>query len=180
MKEWELARNIQKIHAAIHGPTQKRGGRVCVQWLFYMDVNLILCLVILNPESKLLSKSNKKRKVFCLLKKLEKKEKQLVTFPFCLSLWQHLDSHCPVAALVWHCNTRSFSAVFVFFSPSSQDVLRAKFSSSGSRGAGHSVPSHWILSAELCRNVPLHGWMQWLLQRQSCSESKQTTFFATF
>lgn len=31
MKEWELARNIQKIHAAIHDPAHKREGeRICI------------------------------------------------------------------------------------------------------------------------------------------------------
>lgn len=89
MKEWELARNIQKIHAAIHGPVHKRGELV-YQWLFHMDVNLVLCLPVLNPESKLFSGKKKKKKVFCLLRKMEE---QLVTFPFCLSLsgsiWTH-------------------------------------------------------------------------------------------
>lgn len=65
MEEWELATNIQKIHAAIHGPAHRRGEFV-YKWLFYTDMNLILCLAILNPESKLPSDLKKKKSILPL------------------------------------------------------------------------------------------------------------------
>lgn len=61
-----------------------------------------------------------------------------------------------------------------FSSPDSRDVLRAKFSSSGSRGQGHQMSRHSVFSAELSRHVPFHGWMQQLLRRQPHFENKQT------
>lgn len=41
-----MARNIQKIHAAVLGASYKREGEFVYQWLLYMDVNLVLPLAI--------------------------------------------------------------------------------------------------------------------------------------
>lgn len=57
---------------------------VC-KWLFYTDMNLILCLAILNPESKLPSDLKKKEKYFAY-KKYGRQKANLSPSLSCLSL----------------------------------------------------------------------------------------------
>lgn len=111
MKKWELARNIQKIHAAILGASYKREGeRICVSVVTLHGCEFVFpsgnFIFQFQSQSHLL----KRELYFTFYKK--RRKNNLVVFPFCQPVAQHLHSRCPVAPWVWLCNTRSFSVVF--------------------------------------------------------------------
>ena len=152
--------------------TKEKETEFVYQWLLYKDVNLFFPLEISFFNSGVKAAFWKE---ICILPFIKKKRRKnnLVAFPFCLWLSGSICTHS--APLHPESGRAAQDCSACFPSPSSWDVPRVEFFSSGSRRPGCSMPRHPVLSADLSKHVRFHGWMQQLLQRQTHVENKQPT-----
>lgn len=148
LKEWELARNIQKTHASILGASYEREGeRICVLVVTLCGYEFVFpsgnFIFQFQSQSCLLTRS-----IICLAEKNKAKQSKWspVAFPFCLSLSGGI---CAGAALLHPapgCAAQHHLAWVSF--PVSQELLGADFLGSGSRV--HDVGCQSIASTSLC------------------------------
>lgn len=161
MKEWELARNNQKICASILGASYKREGEsICVLVVTPRGCELVFpsgnFIFQFQSQSCLLT-----RDLYFAFYKTQPKPK--LTEPCSLSfLSEHVRQHfhwgCPCCTLVWLCNAGVFSG---FLSQVPRRCWVLIFSAQAAEPMVLDVKALlMLLSAELSRGSSFHGWMQ--------------------
>lgn len=167
MKEWELARNNQKIRASILGASYKRGERAFMYWwLLFVDVNLFFPLAISFFNSKVKATFWQEIYILPFIKpNANQSSPSLVAFPFCLSMSGSIFTGAALVASWSGCATQEYLVVFF---PGSADFL-----SSGSRA--HGVRCQGIAFTSLCWAFQGLLISQMNATTQPCFASKQTT-----